>query len=78
VRKRNRENLKTQIVTCEEFSFTNAFKPDSLHVTKLLFEGEGASVRKGLYQNFTEVYENAVFVIASNALPASEAEGRDE
>ena len=78
VRKRNREDIQTQIVTCEEFSFINAFRPDSLHVTKLLFEGEGASVRKGLYQNFTEVYESAIFVVASNALPAGEAKGRDE
>ena len=78
VRKTNRPDIKTQIVTCEEFSFANAFKPDSLHVTKLLFEGEGALTRPGLYQNFKEVYDNAIFVVASNALPASEAQGRDE
>jgi len=65
--------LKVQVVTCEEFSFKHAFHPDNLHVAKLLFEGEGASVRTGLYKQFEETYKNAIFVIASNQLPASEA-----
>ena len=73
VRKTNRPDLITQIVTCEEFSFINAFKADTLHVTKLLFEGEGAAIRKGLYEQFRECYENAIFVVSSNDLPASEA-----
>jgi len=42
--------LKVQVVTCEEFSFKHAFHDDNLHVTKQLFEGEGASVRTGLYK----------------------------
>ena len=34
LKERNRPDLKTQIVTCEEFSIVNAFKPGCLHVTK--------------------------------------------
>lgn len=47
-------------------------------MTKLLFEGEGASVRKDLYQQFKGCYDQVTFVVASNALPASEAQGRDQ
>lgn len=41
--------VKTQLVTCEEFSFKTAFSDNNYHVSKMLFEGEGASVRKDLY-----------------------------
>ena len=50
LKERNRPELKTQIVTCEEFSSNNAFKEDCRHVTKQLFEGSGALIRKGLFQ----------------------------
>lgn len=39
LKERNRRDLKTQIVTCEEFSATNALKTSCIHVTKMLFEG---------------------------------------
>ena len=50
LKERHRPELKTQIVTCEEFSSANAFKGDCIHVTKLLFEGQGALIRTGLFQ----------------------------
>ena len=34
-------------------------------------------MRKDLYLKFEETYKGATFVIASNDLPASEAQGRD-
>ena len=34
-------------------------------------------MRKDLYLKFEETYKGAAFVIASNELPASEAQGRD-
>lgn len=77
MRERNNPSVQTQIATCEEFSFKNAFADGNLHVTKTLMEGEGASVRKDLFAPFTECYKDAVFVIASNTLPASEAAGRE-
>lgn len=40
--------------------------------------GEGASVRKDLYEQFKECYRDVAIVIASNKLPASEAQARDE
>jgi hypothetical protein len=44
----------------------------------MLFEGEGANVRKDLYASFMSSYEDAVFVVASNKLPGTEAQARDE
>ena len=61
------------MVTCEEFNWKSAFGADNLHVTKMLFEGQGAEVRTGLYKQFENAYKSATFVIASNQLPASEA-----
>jgi hypothetical protein len=49
VKQRFNENIKTQLVTCEEFSFKTAFSDANYHVTKMLLEGEGANVRKDLY-----------------------------
>jgi hypothetical protein len=63
------------MVSCEEFGLSNAFARGSVHVTKSLFEGNGASVRCGLYKQFDKKYEKAVFVIASNVLPAAESQG---
>ena len=73
VRKRNRPELEAQIVTCEEFNPTTALGKGILPTTKLLFEGQGANVRDGLYQPHKHMYESAVFVISSNRLP-----GQDE
>ena len=73
VRLRNLSKIREQLVTCEEFNNTHGFSKDQLHVTKLLFEGQGASVRPDLYKPFTPGYEDAVFVVASNRLPAQEA-----
>ena len=47
------------------------------NVTNQLFEGQGASIRKDLYLKFEEVYENAVFLVSSNDLPATRAQARD-
>jgi hypothetical protein len=44
----------------------------------LLFEGAGAKVRTGLYKQFEDAYVGAVFLVASNQLPACEAAERDE
>ena len=73
IRKRYNPLIKTQLVTSEEFAFKDAFADSNTHVTKLLFEGEGASVRRDLYAQFTECYRDVAIIIASNKLPASEA-----
>ena len=52
VRQRSNAHIKTQMVTCEEFNHLNAFSGRGKQVTKLLFEGEGASVRENLYKGF--------------------------
>ena len=52
VRDRSNPELKNQIVTCEEFNPLNALSPEGVQVTKLLFEGTGASIRSGLYKQF--------------------------
>jgi len=78
VKKRCNPRIKTQVVTCEEFSFKNAFSDANYHVTKMLFEGEGANVRKDLYAGFEPTYQDVAFVIASNKLPGTEAQARDE
>ena len=78
VKKRYNMQVKTQLVTCEEFSFKNAFSDANLHVTKMLLEGEGANVRKDLYEKFAPSYEDASFVISSNELPGTEAQARDQ
>ena len=70
IRKRSNPHLKTQLVTCEEFNFANAFREGNRQVTKLLFEGESPSVREGLYKPFSECYENAIFILGSNVLPS--------
>ena len=36
-------------------------------------EGAGANVRSDLYAHFQSTYENAIVVVGSNKLPASEA-----
>ena len=41
-------------------------------------EGRGATVRADLYKPFDIAYKNAIVVVASNKLPASEAQGSDE
>ena len=66
VKERNRSDLVTQVVTCEEFNFKHAFAEGTLEVTKLLFEGEGASVRKDLYAMFQKAYKDVIFCVASN------------
>ena len=68
----NLPEIKDQVVTCEEFNVTHGFSKESLHMTKTLFEGAGALVRKDLYLSHTLKYKDAVFVVASNELPASE------
>jgi hypothetical protein len=73
VRERTNPLIKTQLITCEEFSFKNAFSDANYHVTKMLFEGEGASVRKDLYAQFVEAYKDVGIIIASNNLPGTEA-----
>ena len=42
VKKTNKPHIKTQLVTSGEFGIEHAFKADNIHVTKLLFEGDGA------------------------------------
>lgn len=73
VRERSNSLIETQLITCEEFSFKNAFSDANYHVTKMLFEGEGASVRKDLYAQFTNSYKDVGIIIASNTLPGTEA-----
>jgi hypothetical protein len=70
--------IKIQLVTCEEFAFKNAFSKENRHVTKMLFEGEGANVRPDLYAQFGINYEGAAFFVASNTLPGTEAQASDE
>ena len=53
-------------MTCEEFNFKHAFAEGTLEVTKLLFEGEGASIRKDLYAMFQKAYKDVIFCVASN------------
>ena len=47
-------------------------------MTKLLFEGQGANVRQGLYKQFQLAYQDTVFLISTNGLPATEEQGRDK
>ena len=56
---------------------SNAFARGNVHVTKSLFEGNGAKVRTNLYKQFVHKYTKTVFVLASNALPAAESQGVD-
>ena len=44
----------------------------------MLLEGEGANVRKDLYEKFAPSYEDTAFVISSNDLPGTEAQARDQ
>ena len=78
VKNRCNSLIQTQLVTFEAFSFKHAFSDGNYHVTKMLFEGEGASVRKDLYATFEPAYKDVAFVIASNKLPGTEAQARDE
>ena len=41
-------------------------------------EGSGGLVRADLYKQFDTAYKNAIVVVASNRMPASEAQGSDE
>ena len=50
VRKRSNPTIKTQVVTCEEFNYVNALNQEGRQTCKLLFEGEGAPIRSGLYK----------------------------
>ena len=45
-----RPEIKTQLVTCEEFDFHTAFGPSTLETTKLLFEGQSGLTRPGPYK----------------------------
>ena len=65
-REYNLEDLKPQVVTCEEFSVKDAFSKGSLANAKLLFEGKGASVQKDLYAPHSKSYDGSVFILASN------------
>ena len=47
-------------------------------MTKLLFEGQGANVRQGLYKQFQLAYQDTVFLISTNGLPATEEQGRSQ
>ena len=76
VTKTNKPLIKTQLVTSKEFGIKHAFNQDNIHLTKMLFEGAGGLVRSGLYKQFRECYEHAVFVVASNKLPGSEQDGQ--
>lgn len=67
--KKFRPELVTQLVTCEEFCFQSAFGPTQIETTKLMFEGQGCSFRKGPYKPFETRYTGAVCVIASNTMP---------
>ena len=67
-----------QVVICEEFDSGTAFMEGKLEATKLLFEGRGGMIRHNLYDKFYRAYEDCVFIIATNKLPASEAQGRDK
>ena len=73
-----RTELRTQLVTCEEFDFYTAFSPGQIETTKLMFEGEGCSFRKGPYKDFVDRYNGAVCVIASNIIPDQEAKCHTE
>lgn len=73
VRERSNPLIKTQLITCEEFSFKNAFSDPNYHVTKMLFEGEGTLARPDLYAQFTKAYKDVGIIVASNSLPATEA-----
>ena len=63
---------------CEEFDPHTAFADGTLAVTKQLFDGAGGLIRHDLYEKYKVGYKDIVFVIATNALPATEAQGRDE
>jgi nicotinamide riboside kinase len=39
VRYSTRDDIKTQLVTCEEFNFHTALGPQTVETTKLMFEG---------------------------------------
>ena len=60
------------MVTCEEFSCEHAFSKAQIHMTKLLFEGEGAMTREDLYKSHVNRYKNAIFLIGTNDLPCQE------
>ncbi len=45
---------------------------------KLLFEGRAANVRQGLYKQFQLAYQDTVFLISTNGLPATEEQGRSQ
>lgn len=66
------------MVVSPEFSFKNAFRSNTLHATKLLFEGKGALIRTGLYKQFENAYKGCTFIVGSNYLPASEAINQEE
>jgi len=68
----SRPELKTQLVTCEEFDFHTAFGPSTIETTKLLFEGRSGFTRVGPYQQFETRFCNASFLVASNTLPADD------
>jgi hypothetical protein len=53
IAKKTNSKVTTQIVTCEEFNWKVAFNAENTEITKLLFEGEGAQLREGLYLNYT-------------------------
>lgn len=72
VRERNMPDIKSQLLTCEEFNFKEAFADGNLAVTKLLMEGEGANVRKDLFAQFQSCYKDVIVVVGSNKLPATE------
>ena len=73
-----RPDLKTQLVTCEEFDFHTAFGPSTINTTKLLFEGRAGLTRTGPYKQYGKRFGNASFLIASNTIPQDEASARDE
>jgi len=41
VKKTNKPLIKTQLVTSKEFGIKHACSSENIHVTKLLFEGDG-------------------------------------
>ena len=71
------ESIIPQIVSSEEFNFKEAFADGAIATTKLLMEGAGMNVRNDLFAQFKTCYKDAIVVIASNKLPASEAQAKD-
>ena len=60
---------QVQLAVDEEFNVMNAFNPRNTSNLLKLFEGQGAWVKQNNYGLFTEMFQGAFFVVASNYLP---------